>query len=166
MHVCVRARVCVYMCVCVCLVSFLCCKPYAPASFVHMHTPSLSLRLQDFHTFSNASTASLFDTHARAMALLTTSQPRVFGDWTLARAVNASLYALATTVRENVTYSSSPGGLATNSYHGHTFWYDSMRRDWCVLCACVCACVCAVCVCVRVCVCVCVRVCVCVCVCM
>ena len=26
------------------------------------------------------------------------------------------------TVREGVRYSSSPGGLATASYHGHTFW--------------------------------------------
>lgn len=32
-------------------------------------------------------------------------------------------------VRENVTYSSSPGGLATNSYKGHTFWLVNLYSD-------------------------------------
>jgi hypothetical protein len=31
-------------------------------------------------------------------------------------------YALLSTVRADTRYSSSPGGLATNSYNGHTFW--------------------------------------------
>jgi hypothetical protein len=47
---------------------------------------------------------------------------QVAGNPDLARAINASLYALMCAVRPGVTYSSSPGGLATNAYNGHTFW--------------------------------------------
>ena len=56
---------------------------------------------------------------------LATLSPCVFqvaGNPDLARAINASLYALMCAVRPGVTYSSSPGGLATNAYNGHTFW--------------------------------------------
>ncbi|EGD75513.1 hypothetical protein PTSG_06584 [Salpingoeca rosetta] len=82
----------------------------------------LTRALQDYGTAMNMSTAHLFEEHMRAVAAISAHQPRVHGNIELARVVNASMYALMTTVRENVTYSSSPGGLATNSYHGHTFW--------------------------------------------
>eukprot|EP00056_Hartaetosiga_gracilis_P020296 m.18606 g.18606 ORF g.18606 m.18606 type:complete len:460 (+) comp8334_c0_seq2:55-1434(+) len=69
------------------------------------------------------STDVLFESqHSTMSATIGSRGVFLNGNLTLAAAINASFYALMTTVRENVTYSSSPGGLATNSYHGHTFW--------------------------------------------
>eukprot|EP00041_Stephanoeca_diplocostata_P022033 m.522676 g.522676 ORF g.522676 m.522676 type:complete len:859 (+) comp21968_c0_seq3:119-2695(+) len=65
---------------------------------------------------------TLWDSHVRAMALRTQARIEVGGNAELARVVNATANALLDTVRSDVTYSTSPGGLATNSYHGHTFW--------------------------------------------
>eukprot|EP00937_MAST-01D_sp_MAST-1D-sp2_P003242 g3242.t1 len=69
---------------------------------------------------------SLLASHAAAARALGASRIEVAGDGPgaaeLARVVNASMYALLSAVREGVFYSSSPGGLATNSYHGHAFW--------------------------------------------
>eukprot|EP01028_Stygiella_incarcerata_P003587 TRINITY_DN1736_c0_g1_i3.p1 TRINITY_DN1736_c0_g1~~TRINITY_DN1736_c0_g1_i3.p1 ORF type:complete len:765 (-),score=196.94 TRINITY_DN1736_c0_g1_i3:70-2364(-) len=39
-----------------------------------------------------------------------------------ARAINASLYFLLSSIREDHHFSVSPGGLATNGYNGHVFW--------------------------------------------
>jgi trehalose/maltose hydrolase-like predicted phosphorylase len=40
----------------------------------------------------------------------------------LQNVVDASFYALLSSMREDVPYSSSPGGLSTDGYNGHTFW--------------------------------------------
>ncbi|MDR3549281.1 MAG: hypothetical protein P4M11_13635 [Candidatus Pacebacteria bacterium] len=40
----------------------------------------------------------------------------------LAQAVNSSVYELLISMREDVPWSNSPGGLETNSYNGHMFW--------------------------------------------
>lgn len=46
----------------------------------------------------------------------------VEGDLSLAQALNASLYYIRTSVRDDWAYGISPGGLASNRYNGHTFW--------------------------------------------
>eukprot|EP01022_Parablepharisma_sp_SALTPOND_P032450 TRINITY_DN8460_c0_g1_i2.p1 TRINITY_DN8460_c0_g1~~TRINITY_DN8460_c0_g1_i2.p1 ORF type:complete len:729 (+),score=78.46 TRINITY_DN8460_c0_g1_i2:210-2396(+) len=40
----------------------------------------------------------------------------------LAKATNSSIYELLISMREDVPWSNSPGGLATNFYNGHIFW--------------------------------------------
>lgn len=66
--------------------------------------------------------AALWSSHVAAMSTLAGSRIEVGGNPELARVVNATMNALLTTVRADVTFSSSPGGLATESYNGHTFW--------------------------------------------
>eukprot|EP00039_Didymoeca_costata_P001279 m.51219 g.51219 ORF g.51219 m.51219 type:complete len:846 (+) comp10717_c0_seq2:16-2553(+) len=44
------------------------------------------------------------------------------GDLPLAQAVNASLYTLRASIRDDFPYGLSPGGLTTDGYNGHTFW--------------------------------------------
>ena len=46
----------------------------------------------------------------------------VVGDLRLAQALNASLYSLRSSAREDWPYGLSPGGLASDGYSGHTFW--------------------------------------------
>jgi hypothetical protein len=46
----------------------------------------------------------------------------VEGDLGLALALNASLYYIRASIREDWPQGLSPGGLASNGYHGHTFW--------------------------------------------
>ncbi|EDQ89749.1 uncharacterized protein MONBRDRAFT_16873 [Monosiga brevicollis MX1] len=65
---------------------------------------------------------AFYAAHVAACASLYSSRIEVDGNTTLAAIVNASLYGLMTALRGEVTYSTSPGGLATNTYHGHTFW--------------------------------------------
>ena len=60
--------------------------------------------------------------HDVAVAELWTSGIELTGNLTIAAAVNSSLFYIISALREGVNYSSCPGGLATNSYHGHTFW--------------------------------------------
>jgi len=40
----------------------------------------------------------------------------------VALAVNSSLYAIISSLRPDRPFSTSPGGLAADSYNGHTFW--------------------------------------------
>ena len=46
----------------------------------------------------------------------------VTGDRALALALNASLYFIRASIREDWAQGLSPGGLASNGYSGHTFW--------------------------------------------
>lgn len=46
----------------------------------------------------------------------------VKGDLSVAQAVNASLYYIRAAVRDDWPHGTSPGGLASNAYNGHTFW--------------------------------------------
>jgi hypothetical protein len=50
------------------------------------------------------------------------------GNATVAAAANSSLYAILSALRADVNFSTCPGGLATNSYSGHTFWVRAGRR--------------------------------------
>jgi hypothetical protein len=65
---------------------------------------------------------TLWQMHTNQLALLNGARINIQGDMALSRVVNASRYALLSTVRADTTYSSSPGGLATNAYNGHAFW--------------------------------------------
>eukprot|EP00040_Diaphanoeca_grandis_P037209 m.241379 g.241379 ORF g.241379 m.241379 type:complete len:829 (-) comp33773_c2_seq1:1694-4180(-) len=65
---------------------------------------------------------ALWASHVSAMSALTQPGVEVGGNIELGRVINATLNALLATVRQDVIYSSSPGGLATNAYNGHTFW--------------------------------------------
>ena len=66
---------------------------------------------------------TLLATHDMAMGTLWESGIELTGNLTIAAAVNSSLFYIISALRADVNYSSCPGGLATNSYHGHTFWY-------------------------------------------
>ena len=60
--------------------------------------------------------------HSAAWATLWQSGIAVTGNLTVARAVNASLYYILSSIRDDFPLGLSPGGLATNSYDGRSFW--------------------------------------------
>jgi hypothetical protein len=59
--------------------------------------------------------AALWAEHVAAMSARVSPGVEVSGNLDLAQAINASHYAMMCTVRADVLYSSSPGGLATNA---------------------------------------------------
>ena len=61
----------------------------------------------------------LYQAHVAACRALQVSGLYVQDNLDVAQAINASLYSLRTTVRADVMYSTSPGGLATNGYSKH-----------------------------------------------
>ncbi|GMI15432.1 hypothetical protein TrVE_jg5294 [Triparma verrucosa] len=65
---------------------------------------------------------SFFADHTLAFADLFESGVEVTGRTDVSRAVNSSLYYILSAIRADTFYSLSPGGLASNSYNGHTFW--------------------------------------------
>ena len=67
--------------------------------------------------------AALQSSHELAMAALWDSGGiEIEGNLTIAAAANSSLYYILAALRSDVTYSTCPGGLATNSYNGHSCW--------------------------------------------
>jgi trehalose/maltose hydrolase-like predicted phosphorylase len=46
----------------------------------------------------------------------------VAGNVALAAAINASLYEILSSTRDDWIYGISPGGIAIDSYNGHIFW--------------------------------------------
>ena len=68
-------------------------------------------------------TASLEKQHIDAMSTLWASGGiELTGNVSLAAIVNASLYDIISSLRSDWRESTSPGGLATGGYSGHTFW--------------------------------------------
>jgi hypothetical protein len=66
---------------------------------------------------------ALLASHTAAWAVLWDSGGiEIEGNLTVAAAANSSLYAILSALRADVNFSTCPGGLATNSYSGHTFW--------------------------------------------
>jgi len=65
---------------------------------------------------------ALLAEHEGAWAELWKSGLEVKGRRDVAQAVNASIYYLLSSLREDTVHSLSPGGLASNAYNGHTFW--------------------------------------------
>eukprot|EP00040_Diaphanoeca_grandis_P037457 m.244109 g.244109 ORF g.244109 m.244109 type:complete len:778 (-) comp33822_c3_seq5:211-2544(-) len=67
--------------------------------------------------------ASLMDEHVQAWARRwQRGSASVEGDLRLAIGINASLYSLRSSIRDDWPYGLSPGGLTTDGYNGHTFW--------------------------------------------
>lgn len=63
----------------------------------------------------------LLDQHIQYWNALNMAGIEVQGS-TVSRAINASLYYIKSSVREDWPYSLSPGSLSSNSYNGHVFW--------------------------------------------
>eukprot|EP01102_Stenamoeba_stenopodia_P020574 TRINITY_DN8083_c0_g2_i2.p1 TRINITY_DN8083_c0_g2~~TRINITY_DN8083_c0_g2_i2.p1 ORF type:complete len:574 (+),score=131.27 TRINITY_DN8083_c0_g2_i2:205-1926(+) len=77
--------------------------------------------LNDYAT-AMANATGLFDSHIAGWAALWTSGIEVEGNLALAQAINSSMGYILGSVRSDWPWSLSPGGLASNSYNGHTFW--------------------------------------------
>lgn len=67
-------------------------------------------------------TKPFFEEHQQAWHNLWQGNIKVEGNPKLANAVSSSLYYLLSSVREDVPFSISPGGLATPLYNAHVFW--------------------------------------------
>lgn len=66
--------------------------------------------------------AALLGTHVAAQEALWESRIEVGGNLELALSVNSSLYGIMISVRDELNFSTSPGGLPNGCYNGHTFW--------------------------------------------
>ena len=66
--------------------------------------------------------AALRAEHAAAVAALWESGIELAGNHSFAATVNASLYEITSALRADWQWSTSPGGLGTNGYCGHSFW--------------------------------------------
>eukprot|EP00826_Nyctotherus_ovalis_P061769 TRINITY_DN8827_c0_g1_i2.p1 TRINITY_DN8827_c0_g1~~TRINITY_DN8827_c0_g1_i2.p1 ORF type:complete len:354 (+),score=48.42 TRINITY_DN8827_c0_g1_i2:495-1556(+) len=80
--------------------------------------------LQEYEQYLNTKSEVLMSTHMANWKNLrqTAAKIKVEGYTELTRTVNSSVYELLISLREDVYWSSSPGGLTTNSYNGHVFW--------------------------------------------
>lgn len=78
--------------------------------------------IADWEAAQAAGGAVLRSEHTAAWAQLWESGFEVAGRPDVARAVNASLYFLFSSLRSDTAHSISPGGLASNGYNGHAFW--------------------------------------------
>jgi hypothetical protein len=66
--------------------------------------------------------ADLLASHEAGMAALWASGVELAGNASFAADVNASLYDIVSSLRADWNWSTSPGGLATGGYSGHSFW--------------------------------------------
>jgi hypothetical protein len=64
----------------------------------------------------------LLASHVAAMRSLWTSGIELGGNASFAANVNASLFDIVSSLRADWNWSTSPGGLATGGYSGHSFW--------------------------------------------
>lgn len=62
------------------------------------------------------------ESHSKEFSNLFESGVEIIGRPDVSKAINSSLYYLLSSIRNDTHYSLSPGGLASNSYNGHTFW--------------------------------------------
>jgi hypothetical protein len=103
-------------------------KPGSPMLYIAAVRTSLESEdpetdaLADWAAGMEAGAHSLFASHSEAWAALWESGLEVTGRMDVARAVNSSLYYILSSIREDAAYSLTPGGLASDSYSGHTFW--------------------------------------------
>lgn len=75
------------------------------------------------HAAATAGVSTLLAAHvAQWAARWESGSLDVEGDLFLAQALNSSLYAIRSSIRPDMPYGLSPGGLASNAYEGHTFW--------------------------------------------
>eukprot|EP00729_Bicosta_minor_P020156 gene20156-4860_t len=95
-----------------------------------LHTPATAMLLDnltaaavaDLVAAKQLSPAALFAEHAAAWADVWQSGVEISGNSSVAAAVNASLYYIHLAVRADWPHGLSPGGLASNSYDGRSFW--------------------------------------------
>ncbi|CAD7965039.1 unnamed protein product [Amoebophrya sp. A120] len=66
--------------------------------------------------------AQLFQEHVQTWAELWKSGVEIEGEEEIEKTAMAGLYWLLQHYRADTYWSSSPGGIATNSYNGHVFW--------------------------------------------
>jgi hypothetical protein len=70
---------------------------------------------------ATADSRTLWSSHQDAWKIIWSSGYEITGRIDVARAVNASIYAIMASVRPDWPYSLAPGGL-TQAYNGHSFW--------------------------------------------
>jgi hypothetical protein len=74
-------------------------------------------------SYAAQSSDSLLTSHTAAMdALWAAGGVELTGNATFAATVNASLYDIVSSLRSDFNWSTSPGGIATGGYAGHSFW--------------------------------------------
>jgi hypothetical protein len=88
------------------------------------HPSPLTPAAQDFRTAAALPVKTRWNSHVAKVGETLESGIEVSGNHDLAKLVNASFHTLVAALRAEPEYwySSSPGGLATDCYHGHTFW--------------------------------------------
>ena len=64
----------------------------------------------------------LLASHVAEWATLWESGVEVAGNLTVASTVNATFYAILSSLRDDTPLGCSPSGLARNEYEGHAFW--------------------------------------------
>ena len=106
------------------------------------HASPVTLAAKGFAAAAGLTTESRWASHVAAVDSVLGSGIEIRGNHDLAKLVNASLHMLVASLRPEPEYwySSSPGGLATNCYNGHTFWdmeYGGHFRHWVGLGLCV-----------------------------
>lgn len=72
-----------------------------------------------FEEYTAQAPAALLASHEAEMSTLWASGIELTGNASLAANVNASLYDIVSSLRADVNWSTSPGGLATGAYSGH-----------------------------------------------
>jgi hypothetical protein len=79
---------------------------------------------RDLHTAAALSAEARWEAHVAKVDETLESGIEITGNHDLAKLVNSSFHTLVAAMRDEPEYwySSSPGGLATDCYHGHTFW--------------------------------------------
>ena len=84
----------------------------------------VALAAKDFAAAAAVPAEARWGSHVAAVGQALGSGIEVTGNHDLSKLVNASLHMLVASLRPEPEYwySSSPGGLATNCYSGHTFW--------------------------------------------
>lgn len=70
----------------------------------------------------------LVRSHMKAWAAVMDPGIEIHGNLTTATAVNSTLYYILSSVRPDFPFGMSPGGIAVDAYHGHTFWVRRTRR--------------------------------------
>jgi trehalose/maltose hydrolase-like predicted phosphorylase len=86
-------------------------------------TEEMIATARTIHQAATASPSALLATHTAAwLNRWEQGRVEVEGDLALAQSVNASLYFLLSSMREDWKFGISPGGLAHPDYFGHVFW--------------------------------------------
>eukprot|EP01045_Picozoa_sp_COSAG04_P008043 COSAG04_NODE_437_length_14435_cov_4.075126_9_plen_534_part_00 len=78
--------------------------------------------VRDLATFAAMDPKGLLASHVAEWATLWESGVEVAGNLTVASTVNATFYAILSSLRDDTPLGCSPSGLARNEYEGHAFW--------------------------------------------